>query len=351
MAFFSSIPRRLAGFFGGARPQPEPAPQDYFDQDGMLIGNGGDASRPASAVAASAPARQPAPQAERKGPGFWRTVDEVLGGKTISEVRDEHERKRLAQQSLAEMLDYAREAHLSPLEMIALRANPSEFAKSYGDALSSRHKTMDVAGGHSVGSAADGISFVAPELRDREGVYGTQGVDGYQPTGRAPASYPDIDRSRGLDLQQGRDKVDEVIKRGDLLLKGRSVDETGRHNRADEGLRSAELPTKIGVSQIAAGIAAKIAAGQPLSPGEQKIYDDYNASRQAGGMFGIPGMANYGDENPAAAPGQAQPAAPAKPAQPAPSTPPIDRLSEGVNTRFANGQVWTLRGGKAQRVK
>jgi hypothetical protein len=33
------------------------------------------------------------------------------------------------------------------------------------------------------------------------------------------------------------------------------------------------------------------------------------------------------------------------------NTPPVSSLKEGVNTKFANGQVWTLSGGKPKRVK
>jgi len=38
-------------------------------------------------------------------------------------------------------------------------------------------------------------------------------------------------------------------------------------------------------------------------------------------------------------------------APPKPDTPPIDRLKEGQVTKFANGQEWTLQGGKPKQVK
>jgi hypothetical protein len=38
-------------------------------------------------------------------------------------------------------------------------------------------------------------------------------------------------------------------------------------------------------------------------------------------------------------------------APPKPDTPPLDRLKEGQITKFANGQEWTLQGGKPKQVK
>jgi hypothetical protein len=38
-------------------------------------------------------------------------------------------------------------------------------------------------------------------------------------------------------------------------------------------------------------------------------------------------------------------------APPKVDTPPIDRLKEGQVTKFANGQEWTLQGGKPKQVK
>jgi hypothetical protein len=36
---------------------------------------------------------------------------------------------------------------------------------------------------------------------------------------------------------------------------------------------------------------------------------------------------------------------------PSANTPPLDRLKEGQVTKFANGQEWTLQGGKPKQVK
>lgn len=57
-----------------------------------------------------------------------------------------------------------------------------------------------------------------------------------------------------------------------------------------------------------------------------------------------------GGKAPAAAPAAAPAPAPAAPAA-AQSSPPLAALKEGVNTKFKNGQTWTLRGGQAVRVQ
>lgn len=67
--------------------------------------------------------------------------------------------------------------------------------------------------------------------------------------------------------------------------------------------------------------------------------------------------ANYGEQFLYPAPGKGgktQPPAPGltpAPKQGAAATPPVDRLKEGVKTKFANGQVWTLQNGQAVQVK
>jgi hypothetical protein len=50
--------------------------------------------------------------------------------------------------------------------------------------------------------------------------------------------------------------------------------------------------------------------------------------------------------------GTAAPAAPAAPGAPSATTaaPPVTLLKEGVRTKFKNGQVWTLKNGKPERV-
>jgi len=65
------------------------------------------------------------------------------------------------------------------------------------------------------------------------------------------------------------------------------------------------------------------------------------------------GGSGGGGGNPGAPPpAVARPAPQSAPARQAPSnSPPVDRLQEGANTTFGNGQVWTLRNGQPVRVQ
>jgi hypothetical protein len=64
--------------------------------------------------------------------------------------------------------------------------------------------------------------------------------------------------------------------------------------------------------------------------------------------------AEFGVEPTAQPRGQAAPAtggAPTKPAAAPTSSPPVSLLKEGVETKFKNGQTWTLKNGKPVQVK
>ncbi len=68
-----------------------------------------------------------------------------------------------------------------------------------------------------------------------------------------------------------------------------------------------------------------------------KAVDDANA--QLWDAFGV--GKNYKRQTPTPESNAAPPA----------SAPPVNLLQDGHNTTFKNGQIWTLQGGKAVRVK
>jgi hypothetical protein len=127
-----------------------------------------------------------------------------------------------------------------------------------------------------------------------------------------------------------------------------------------------ETPTTTG--RVLGGIYDKMSRGLPLSPGEQKLYDD--AHRHSGSLLDELGLDDYGDEG-----GQPPPNANAHgppPAAPPPKGPPskaplfkappkVDAgpppqtafagMKEGGRRTFGNGQVWTIHNGKPERVK
>jgi hypothetical protein len=91
-------------------------------------------------------------------------------------------------------------------------------------------------------------------------------------------------------------------------------------------------------------IRGKIAAGEPLTGGEQKVYDDALKADPLARFLAL----SQGSAAPAA-----PAASPAAPAASAETLPPAaaKQLKEGIVTTFANGQTWTLTNGKPTRVK
>lgn len=135
--------------------------------------------------------------------------------------------------------------------------------------------------------------------------------------------------------------------------------ETKDYHQTEEGLARDRIdleraPTTTG--KVLGPIYAKLQRGEPLTPGEQKLYDDAHMSRG----FDIFG-GGYGDEGAAPPPAATTPKVginagkkPATPATPATQAPPpaaVAQLREGTNVTFSNGQTWTLKGGKPTRVK
>jgi hypothetical protein len=148
-------------------------------------------------------------------------------------------------------------------------------------------------------------------------------------------------------------------------------------DRQSLDLRRAEQGRVNSTGDVMGPIYKKISAGEPLTPGETKLYEDSRLARMNpldAALFDEPEAAMPPGPRPgvstppggpvnAAAPPVAKAPLPARgpdrpptPAPPRPSAgglPPQARaaLREGAVTEFGNGQQWTLRGGKPVRVK
>jgi hypothetical protein len=168
-------------------------------------------------------------------------------------------------------------------------------------------------------------------------------------------------------------------KQADNARQDEQFAETKRHNKAGEdeartyhgqenalsGARLGLDRSRLGIEQrnsdraastpgaVVGRILAKQAAGQALTPAEQQALSTYKDTIRSGGLLGdLGGDAAGGDYGQPAPP--RPPARPAPPAQrPASPLPPqaLSALRPGQNTRFANGQVWTLRNGQPARVQ
>jgi hypothetical protein len=100
-------------------------------------------------------------------------------------------------------------------------------------------------------------------------------------------------------------------------------------------------------------VLRKIAHGETLSPGEEAIKAGW--SRRPAGDNSAAGLGTAkGDEAALFASPAVGADAPIAPNSAATETPPervLDQLVEGEATAFANGQVWTLSGGRPVRVQ
>lgn len=134
------------------------------------------------------------------------------------------------------------------------------------------------------------------------------------------------------------------------------LDETNRHNLAAElndTLRLQKEPTATMNNEIGR-IAAKKAAGtEPLTAGETEVWETYNKwrSQGGGGGGGLGDLLGTGGGTVTVTKPPGGGAAPVTPPPAAAAAPPASKLKEGMVTTFENGQSWTLRGGKPQRVK
>jgi hypothetical protein len=82
------------------------------------------------------------------------------------------------------MLNQADGLGMSPQERFALQYAPDDTFK----AMAERFKPQQVTGGNTLVNGPQGAPFMAPKLVEDQGIYGTQGADGYQQTGaRAPS--------------------------------------------------------------------------------------------------------------------------------------------------------------------
>lgn len=148
--------------------------------------------------------------------------------------------------------------------------------------------------------------------------------------------------------------------RGETLTEA----EQGVYNRWKDGTSGSE-PKPPGTSQIVASVLDKVRTGgvESLNPGEKAIWDRYNRD-DASGLAALLGRGGGGDEGDDQE--QAAPPAPAKPppggrklpqkAAPAqkqtpqqsgqPPAPVLASIPEGGQVTFANGQVWSKKGGR-----
>jgi hypothetical protein len=351
MNFFSNLAQKIGGFFNQEPPgqyigpgnpnAPQAvggltAPQTLQDQ----------VTQTASQM--NAPDPYAPSRAQRIAALLEDTGSTLQGGHGGAQAA--LQQQALAKRKVAELIAYGQQAGLSPIEMFALRANPAKLAEQLGGAAAKNREFQNLDEGHSLASPYEGLAVVAPKMGRDGNIAYTQTPTATAVTGNLPRTYEDTDRQTGQAITQDKNRADEAIGRAELLLKGRGVDETGRHNRADEGLRAAELPTKMDLNNVVAPIAGKIAAGgvESLTPGERQVWEDYKAMRQSAGLGGLLGLgaAGYGDEA-APAPGAKPAAAPAKTApQPRPASGQAANLPEGavinqggVRYQKRNGQM------------
>lgn len=179
--------------------------------------------------------------------------------------------------------------------------------------------------------------------------------------------------NRGIMLGHTADRLIGVVQGAqENDLKRQTLEEDTKYKDATLKIEQTKADAKIqpDTQQVIGGILAKLAAGETLSPSAQQALDTYGKWRTSGGggggdPFDLPAGSSVtigAGATPAAGAPPAVPLAAAPPAAaPAPAAPAanlnaippaaVAKLKEGVMHPFANGTVWTLRGGKPIRVK
>lgn len=127
--------------------------------------------------------------------------------------------------------------------------------------------------------------------------------------------------------------------------------EQQRHNRQSEAT-AATNAGQMSPGDVVGGILAKIARGEKPTAAELDAVEAYRSLGGSGNtdksaLDALKDRLSGGGAAPAGGTGNAGPGPVAT------SLPPqaVSRLKEGVQTKFANGQTWTLRGGQAVQVK
>jgi hypothetical protein len=89
----------------------------------------------AQPIPAQAPTAAPPVQQSAKGPSFLRILDGVLGGNTVTEVKDAYRAQQIAQQRKAQLDALAGQVITDPREMMVYQADPEQWAKANASRL------------------------------------------------------------------------------------------------------------------------------------------------------------------------------------------------------------------------
>lgn len=211
-------------FKGGAR---DLAALQFVPGAPQLNAGGGIFGRyqpPQAAPPVAAPA---APPAGGKGPSFGRVLDGVLGGSTITEVKDAYRARKAAEARQQQYLQMVESLNLSPEEKLIALNDPEEFMK----AVATRHAYHAEDGGKTVFNAPGqgGRPLVTQKLVEDGGIYGTQSADGYTQTGQRGMSHTETETARKNDA--------DIAHAAALLgIQKEQLAEMVRNHKATEGI-------------------------------------------------------------------------------------------------------------------
>ena len=181
--------------------------------------------------------------------------------------------------------------------------------------------------------------------------YETNPVTGTRPVSRTEIPATRSDRRQDAEFAYRQEHDAEELR----LARAREARESANATNPDSS------PAK-----VMGPIFRKMANGEPLTEGETRALQYYKLDPLTAAAVdgGAPAGGEYGDAPPvggrggpapypaSSAGGHAAPPPPAARAGP-PAPPPqaLQQLKEGQTTTFANGQAWTLKGGKPVRVR
>lgn len=186
----------------------------------------------------------------------------VSGAAALGLQQRQQGRRYAAQaQQLEGLLGQAKAAGWTPDELTTFGIDPAKAL----DLVAERVKPREITAGNTLDRG--GQRFTAPKFTEDAGIYGTQTADGWQQTGQRSISHQEVETERH--------------NMGTEELGKNTLAETGRHNRAAEGIGYGNLGVargQLGVSQGQLALARQT-AGNGGKATEGQATAGFNAGR------------------------------------------------------------------------
>lgn len=171
------------------------------------------------------------------GPGFWRSLDGMLAGNTLTETRDSYAATQRAAQERARLEELRAKISKGDPEMeYLLRSNPDIINK----ALATQYEAANTPGGDTRMYGKLGPKFMAPKVSVDGGVPVVQDEKGATWGGQRPESHQEIINGQVAKANEAKDaarlRYDQFNSDANREVERGKMIETRRTNVAREGI-------------------------------------------------------------------------------------------------------------------